>query len=61
METGSFRGLASPAAAVPMACAADPEAPEDWADFSVDSASGGGIPALRAHLLAAVTPDQDSP
>ncbi len=46
---------------VVVACAADPAEPEAWADFSVDSASGGGISALREHLLAAVAAEEASP
>lgn len=34
-----------------VACAGDPEAPEQWADFTVDAVEGGGIAALRERLL----------
>lgn len=44
-----------------VACAADPDAPEEWADFSVDSAGGGGVPALRAHLLDALATEEAAP
>jgi hypothetical protein len=37
-----------------VATSADPSQVPSWADFAVDSASGGGIPALREGVLDAL-------
>lgn len=54
VETTLAQYASAEARRIVVATSADPSRVPSWADFAVDSASGGGIPALREGVLDAL-------